>query len=149
MATTLKNTEFPSIDGVVGSMVMVSEVQSENAETPILTTPSGIVIKLYELQSLNAESSIIVTLDGIFIDSSALQPTKADFSIVVKAQLFPNLTVFNTLQEEKVAPMVLSKLPSSKTTNDRLSQPQKASSPILVVWAGIVMFSSNTQYSKA
>lgn len=82
MATTLKNTEFPSIGGVVGSMVMVSEVQSENAETPILTTPSGIVIKLNELQSLNAESLIIVTLDGIFINSSALQPTKADFSSV-------------------------------------------------------------------
>lgn len=80
MATTLKNTEFPSIGGVVGSMV--SEVQSENAGTPILTTPSGIVIKLNELQSLNAESLIIVTLDGIFINSSALQPTKADFSSV-------------------------------------------------------------------
>ena len=59
------NTSWPKLGGVVASTVtFVSELQLANAKPPILVTPSGIVILVKEVQSENALYTIVVKLVG-------------------------------------------------------------------------------------
>lgn len=92
---------------------------------PITVTPSGILTFFRLAQPLNVLSPIVFRPAGSVIAESALQPLNAS------------------------APMVLSAEAASKPIDAKISQVEKARSPMVVTLFGIVMFSRLSQFVKA